>query len=72
MIKYLLPLLFIPTLSFAANGQGEIGANLIDPLRMELKEALEWCEKTPEAVKCDEVLESVEEEEYEVLTANFY
>ena len=55
----------------AAIGSGYMDANIINPLTMDIKIALQWCEENIESVKCDILKEEIETQEYEVLSVNF-
>ena len=71
IIKTLLITMLLTSSAFADSGTGEVGVNLIDPIKMDLKDAIEWCKNNPEAVKCDEVIEKLKDHNYKVYTANF-
>lgn len=55
----------------AAIGAGYMEVNIIDPLRMDTKTAIKWCDENLESIKCDILMEKVEAQEYEVLSINF-
>lgn len=67
----ILSLLAIIPCAHAAMGAGHMDANIINPLAMDIKTALKWCDENLESVKCDILKEEVESQEYDVLSVNF-